>query len=99
MMLPKVSGLDILWALKGDVVEHIPVIVLSGFGQANETKLISEEGMRRLPRNQILIRAKPSGEKAESATFVAVLRSLSLTSLDQLGNLKTVHEIVTALEA
>jgi DNA-binding response OmpR family regulator len=43
MMLPKVSGLDVLRALKGDVlVKHIPVIVLSGLGQGNEDKLMSE---------------------------------------------------------
>jgi DNA-binding response OmpR family regulator len=43
MMLPKVSGLDVLRALKGDVlVKHIPVIVVSGLGQANEAKLTSE---------------------------------------------------------
>jgi CheY-like chemotaxis protein len=43
MMLPKVSGLDVLRALKGDMlVKHIPVIVLSGLGQANEAKLMSE---------------------------------------------------------
>jgi CheY-like chemotaxis protein len=43
MMLPKVSGLDVLRALKGDVlVKHIPVIVLSGLGQANEAKLMTE---------------------------------------------------------
>jgi twitching motility two-component system response regulator PilH len=43
MMLPKVSGLDVLRALKGDMlVKHIPVIVLSGLSQANETKLLSE---------------------------------------------------------
>jgi CheY-like chemotaxis protein len=43
MMLPKLSGLDVLRALKGDVlVKHIPVIVLSGLGQANEAKLLNE---------------------------------------------------------
>jgi two-component system cell cycle response regulator len=43
MMLPKVSGLDVLRALKGDaLVKHIPVIVLSGLGQANEDKLMGE---------------------------------------------------------
>src|SRR5579863_371005 len=43
MMLPKVSGLDVLRALKGDVlIKHIPVIVLSGLGQGNETKLLKE---------------------------------------------------------
>jgi DNA-binding response OmpR family regulator len=43
MMLPKMSGLDLLRALKADVlVKHIPVIVLSGLGQANEAKLLAE---------------------------------------------------------
>src|SRR6202451_499132 len=43
MMLPKLSGLDVLRALKNDVlVKHIPVIVLSGLGQANEAKLLNE---------------------------------------------------------
>jgi CheY-like chemotaxis protein len=43
MMLPKMSGLEVLRALKADVlVKHIPVIVLSGLGQANETKLLKE---------------------------------------------------------
>jgi CheY-like chemotaxis protein len=43
MMLPKVSGVDVLRALKGDaLVKHIPVIVLSGLAQANEDKLVKE---------------------------------------------------------
>lgn len=43
MMLPKVSGVDVLRALKGDVlVKHVPVIVLSGLGQGNEAKLLRE---------------------------------------------------------
>ena len=43
MMLPKLSGLDVLRALKADVlVKHIPVVVLSRLGQANETKLLKE---------------------------------------------------------
>src|ERR1700721_2379972 len=43
MMLPKVSGLDVLRALKSDaLIKHIPVIVLSGLGQANEAKLLKE---------------------------------------------------------
>jgi CheY-like chemotaxis protein len=43
LMLPKVSGLDVLRALKGDVLlKHIPVVVLSGLGQANEAKLLKE---------------------------------------------------------
>jgi len=43
MMLPKLSGLDVLRALKTDAqVKHIPVIVWSGLGQANEAKLLKE---------------------------------------------------------
>jgi CheY-like chemotaxis protein len=43
MMLPKLSGLDLLRALKNDVLAaDIPVIVLSGLGQANEAKLLKE---------------------------------------------------------
>jgi CheY-like chemotaxis protein len=43
IMLPKLSGLDVLQVLKGDMtLKHIPVIVLSGIGQANEAKLLNE---------------------------------------------------------
>lgn len=43
MMLPKMSGLDVLRALKADaLLKHIPVIVLSGLGQGNEAKLLKE---------------------------------------------------------
>src|SRR6202034_1363560 len=43
MMLPKMSGLDVLRALKADVlVKPIPVVVLSGLGQGNEAKLLKE---------------------------------------------------------
>jgi CheY-like chemotaxis protein len=43
MMLPKVSGLEVLRSLKADtLVNHIPVIVLSGLGRANEAKLLAE---------------------------------------------------------
>jgi CheY-like chemotaxis protein len=43
MMLPKVSGLDVLRALKLDViVKHVPVIVLTGLGQGNEAKLLKD---------------------------------------------------------
>jgi CheY-like chemotaxis protein len=43
MMLPKLSGLDVLRALKkDDLLKHIPVVVQSGLGQANEAKLLAE---------------------------------------------------------
>jgi DNA polymerase III delta prime subunit len=46
-----------------------------------------------------LRRAEAAREKAGLATFAKVLGSLRLSSLDQVDNLKTLHEIVTALEA
>jgi len=43
MMLPKLSGLDVLRVLKcNELLKHIPVIVLSGLGQANQAKLLNE---------------------------------------------------------
>ena len=45
-----------------------------------------------------LRRAEAAREKAGLATFAKVLGSLRLSSLDQVDNLKTLHEIVTALE-
>jgi CheY-like chemotaxis protein len=41
MMLPKMTGPDVLQALKKDpLTVHIPVIILSGLSQKNETKLL-----------------------------------------------------------
>jgi DNA-binding response OmpR family regulator len=43
MLLPKITGLDVLKGLKSDVrTRNIPVIVLSGLSQANEAKLVEE---------------------------------------------------------
>ncbi len=41
MMLPKMSGPEVLETLRKDpVTKHIPVIVLSGLSQKNESKLL-----------------------------------------------------------
>ena len=67
MMLPKVSGLDVLRALKGDVlVKRIPVIVLSGLGQGNETKLLNEGAAA------FFTKSEKSFEKSSSALIQAV---------------------------
>jgi CheY-like chemotaxis protein len=67
MMLPKVSGLDVLRALKADVfVKHIPVIVLSGLGQANATKLLKEGAAA------FLMKSEKSFENSSSALIQAV---------------------------
>jgi two-component system cell cycle response regulator DivK len=43
MMLPKVSGLEVLRILKLEpLTKHIPVIVLTGLGQGNEAKLLTD---------------------------------------------------------
>ena len=41
MMLPKLTGLDVLEALKQNILtKHIPVIVLTSLSQKNEAKLL-----------------------------------------------------------
>ena len=41
MMLPKLSGLEVLDALKQDCrTEHIPVVILTSLSQKNEAKLL-----------------------------------------------------------
>jgi two-component system, cell cycle response regulator DivK len=43
MMLPELSGLHVLRALKLDAaVKHVPVIVLTGLGPGNEAKLLKD---------------------------------------------------------
>jgi CheY-like chemotaxis protein len=43
MMIPKISGPDVLKKLKGnDATSHIPVIVVSGLSQRNEEKLLKD---------------------------------------------------------
>jgi CheY-like chemotaxis protein len=67
MMLPKISGLDVLRTLKGDVLlKHIPVIVFSGLGQANEDKLLNEGA------TAFLVKSEKSLENNSSALIQAV---------------------------
>jgi len=74
MMLPKVSGLDVLRALKADVlVKHIPVVVLSGLGQANEAKLLNEGA------TAFLMKSTESFENNSSAMIQAVQRLLTVS--------------------
>lgn len=72
LMLPKVSGLDVLRALKADVlVKHIPVIVLSGLGQANEDRLLKEGA------SAFFVKSEKSLENNASVLIQAVERALS----------------------
>jgi len=53
MMLPKMSGLDVLRSLKADpLLKHIPVIVVSGLGQGSEAKLLKEGAKAFLMKSQ-----------------------------------------------
>src|ERR1035438_9678046 len=70
MMLPKLSGLDVLRALKADMlVKHIPVIVLSGLRQGNEAKLLKEGA------TAFLMKSAESFENNSSA-LIQALQSL-----------------------
>jgi CheY-like chemotaxis protein len=72
MMLPKVSGLDVLRALKADaLVKHIPVVVLSGLGRANEAKLLKEGAAA------FLMKSTESFEKNSSALIPALQNLLT----------------------
>jgi CheY-like chemotaxis protein len=54
MMLPKVSGLDVLRALKRDrSTERIPVIALSGLPMSNETKLRRDGAIRYIQKSDL----------------------------------------------
>jgi CheY-like chemotaxis protein len=74
IMLPKVSGLDVLRALKADaLVKHIPVVVLSGLGQSNEAKLLKEGAAA------FLMKSKESFEN-NSLALIQALQSLLTVS-------------------
>jgi CheY-like chemotaxis protein len=62
MMLPKLSGLDVLRALKNDdLLKHIPVIVQSGLGQANEAKLLKDGAAAFLLKSEKSFENDPAG--------------------------------------
>ncbi len=75
IMLPRLSGLEVLRALKGDeLLKHIPVIVVSGLGQANEAKLLKEGAAA------FLVKSEKSLENNSSALILAVAGVLSKTN-------------------
>jgi CheY-like chemotaxis protein len=54
MMLPKISGLDVLRALKQDqATESIPVIALSGLPMSNEAKLRRDGAIKYLQKSNL----------------------------------------------
>ena len=57
MMLPKMSGLDVLRALKQDAsTKNIPVIVLTGLSERNKEKLLSEGAAAYLEKSDALLK-------------------------------------------
>jgi twitching motility two-component system response regulator PilH len=79
MMLPKLSGLDVLRALKSDpLAKHIPVIVLSGLSQANEVKLLNEGAAA------FLVKSETSLENNSSVLIQAVEDVLKGTTVRKL---------------
>lgn len=75
MMLPKVSGVDVLRSLKSDIqLKHIPVIVLSGLGQANEAKLLNEGAAA------FVVKSEKSLENNSSVLIEVVERVLGATT-------------------
>ena len=56
MILPKITGLDVLRILKGDPnTKKIPVIVLSGLSQANRQRLVEEGAAAFLEKSQNIL--------------------------------------------
>jgi CheY-like chemotaxis protein len=76
LMLPKLSGLDVLRTLKADpLVKHIPVIVLSGLGQANEAKLLKEGAAA------FFVKTEKSLEDNSAALVQGIEEALTATKL------------------
>ena len=75
MMLPKLSGLEVLEALKqNSQTKHIPVVVLTSLSQKNEAKLLQAGAAAYLTKSDKLLESDSSllrlvdmlGPKAES---------------------------------
>jgi CheY-like chemotaxis protein len=75
MMLPKISGLDVLRLLKGDsVTKEIPVIVLTALSERNKEKLLKEGAIGYVEKSDTLL------EKDSAALVQAVARAMSKSS-------------------
>jgi two-component system, OmpR family, alkaline phosphatase synthesis response regulator PhoP len=77
MMLPRLSGLEVLEALKQNpVTKHIPVVVLTSLSQKNEAKLLQAGAAAYLMKSDKLLENDSSlvrlvgalGSKAKSAS-------------------------------
>jgi len=71
MMLPKLSGLEVLRALKqGAATKGIPVIILTGLSERNKEKLLQEGAISYLEKSETLL------EKDSAVLIQAVVRVL-----------------------
>jgi CheY-like chemotaxis protein len=60
MMLPKLDGPSVLRALKADpVTAQIPVVVVTGLSQKNESKLLDDGAAAFLEKGQLLTSSEP----------------------------------------
>jgi chemosensory pili system protein ChpA (sensor histidine kinase/response regulator) len=70
MLLPKITGLDVLKGLKSDArTRDIPVIVLSGLSQANEGKLMKEGAAAFFEKSEKML-------KDDSADLIAAVKGV-----------------------
>ncbi len=70
MMLPKISGLDVLKALKANsATVHIPVIVLTSLSQRNEEKLVGDGAVAYIEKSAL-------GLDEGSSSLVAAMRKI-----------------------
>jgi CheY-like chemotaxis protein len=62
MMLPKMSGPDVLQALKEDpFTAHVPVIILSGLSQRNEKKLLAVGATAYFEKSDTMLKESATG--------------------------------------
>jgi two-component system, cell cycle response regulator DivK len=77
MMLPKLSGADLLHLLKGDpLTAKIPVIVLSSLPQKNELKLMAAGAAAYLEKSSLALQ---QGSSELSRTISKILSSIPAT--------------------
>jgi DNA-binding response OmpR family regulator len=78
MLLPKITGLDVLKGLKSDVrTKNIPVIVLSALSQANEAMLMKEGAAAFFEKSEKML-------DNDSASLIAAVKG-ALNNANKLG--------------
>lgn len=69
MMMPKMSGPEVLKALKQDsITAHIPVIVLTSLSQKNEAKLMRDGAAAYIEKSRLIDDLKPLLDAIEKLT-------------------------------